>query len=509
MDVLMVSAEVAPLSKVGGLADVVGALPRALVAEGVRVSVMTPAYGQIDRSKLPEPPVKVFGTKIDLGPGGVHPVTVWRTRLPGADVPVLLVDNPHFFHRDGIYTDPATGEEYVDGAYRFIGFVRTCLEYLDQVRPDVDIIHCHDSHTATLPALLALREADADPLTSRRPGTLLTIHNIAYPGLYPTTVLPALGIPERMCVPYGPFEYYGKVNFLKIGIHFADLINTVSVRYAQEIQESSEYGGGLEGVLRQRAADVYGVLNGVDCDEWNPETDPLIPHRFSLDNLAGKRANKQALLEAYGFPTTDLDRPVIGMVGRLVDQKGLDLVMPLLDELAGMGLYLVILGTGLPRYHEQLLDAQRRHPGFLGVRIGFDNRLAHLIDAGSDLFLMPSRFEPCGLNQMYSLRYGTAPIVRATGGLADTVTPFQPDTGRGTGFVFSAYSSQALLEQIDLATYLYPDRRIWTRLMRNGMRQDFSWQQSARRYVELYQKIMARREPRPASASSPAKPPSA
>jgi starch synthase len=503
MDVMMVSAEVVPLSKVGGLADVVGALPRALQAEGVRVSVLTPAYRSIDLQKLAGPPAKVFASKIDLGSQGVHPFTVWRSSLPGSDVPVYLVDNPHFFHRDGIYTDPATGEEYVDGAYRYIFFVRAALAFMDRGGVEVDVIHCHDSHTATLPALLALQEPGDGPAPARRPGTLLTIHNIAYPGLYSAEVLPSLGIPERMFIPFGPFEYYGKVNFLKIGIHYADLINTVSVRYAQEIQESSEYGCGLEGVLRARAADVYGVLNGVDYAEWSPEHDALIPHRFSRTDLAGKRANKRALLEAYAFPQVDLDRPVIGMVGRLVDQKGLDLVMPLLDELAGMGLYLVVLGTGLPRYHEQLLEAQRRHPEFLGVRIGFDNALAHLIEAGSDLFLMPSRFEPCGLNQMYSLRYGTVPIVRATGGLADTVTPFQPDLGRGTGFVFSAYSSQALLEQIDLATYLYPDRRIWTRLMQNGMRQDFSWRRSARRYVELYQKIVARRETRPAALPAP------
>jgi starch synthase len=300
-------------------------------------------------------------------------------------------------------------------------------------------------------------------------------------------------LPTNMFYPLSPFEYFGKVNMLKVGIMYADLLNTVSERYAAEIQASNEYGCGLEGVLTQRRADLFGILNGIDLDVWNPAADPLIPQPFDAQSLEGKTADKRALLGAYGFENILDDRPVIGMVSRLVDQKGLDLVLPLLPELARRGLYLVILGTGLPRYQEQLQALQKKYPGFLGIRIGFDNALAHLIEAGSDMFLMPSRFEPCGLNQMYSLRYGTVPIVRATGGLADTVQPFDAATGTGTGFVFETYTPKALRAAIDAALTAYSDREIWRRLMRAGMAMDFSWARSARMYSALYREIVARR----------------
>jgi len=487
MHVVFVTAEVAPFSKVGGLADVAGALPRALAREGARVTILTPGYGQIDRDRWGVSPDPVFSAWIPLGDAGVQPVEVHAARLPGTGIPLYLVGNDQFFNRPGIYTDPATGREYPAGALRFIFFVKACLELLAWRLPGADVVHCHDSHTAILPALLAAKFRNVPALA--RTGTLLTIHNIAYQGLYSRSVLPAMDLGPGPVGPLGPFEYYGQVNILKNGIMSDDLINTVSETYAAEIQASEEYGCGLEGVLRDRSRDVSGVLNGVDYAEWDPRIDSFIPYRYGPDDLGGKRENKRALLQAYGFEDPETDAPVIGIVGRLVDQKGLDLLLPILPELVLAGARLVVLGSGLPRYHEALLEAQGRFPGRVGVRIGFDNALAHLIEAGSDLFLMPSRYEPCGLNQMYSLRYGTVPVVRATGGLADTVSPFSRATGRGTGFLFEPYDSGALLGALREALALYRDPPVWRQVMRNGMAEDFSWDRSARKYLELYRRI--------------------
>lgn len=494
MDVAFVTAEIEPLSKVGGLGDVAGALPQALAEAGARVAVFSPFYGQIERARFPISRHSVFEREISLGPQGKFPLKVFLVELPGSDVPVFLFHNEHFFDRDGVYTNPATGEEFPDGAYRYIFFVKACLEFLRLARWRTDIVHCHDSHTALLPALLRLDPAAAAALEAT--GSLLTIHNIAYQGLYPPDILPALELPTEMFYPLSPFEYYGKVNMLKVGVVYADMITTVSERYAAEIQETNEYGCGLEGILRQREGDLIGVLNGVDYRTWNPSTDPLIPSPYGPSELEGKRADKRALLEAFQFPEPDLARPVIGMVGRLVDQKGFDLVLPLLPKLASKDAYLVILGTGLPRYQEQLLALRKKYPRFLGVRIGYDNRLAHLIEAGSDMFLMPSRFEPCGLNQMYSLKYGAVPIVRATGGLADTVRPFDRAAGEGTGFVFTDYTPAALWAALEEALGAFADPAAWRVLMRNGMACDFSWSRSARKYVAIYREILARRAAR-------------
>ena len=491
MDVAFVTAEIEPLSKVGGLGDVAGALPQALVGAGARVAVFSPFYGQIERARFPISKNSVFEREISLGPQGKFPLRVFLAELPGSDVPVFLFHNEHFFQRDGIYTNPATGEEFPDGAYRYIFFVKACLEFLRLARWRTDLVHCHDSHTALLPALLRLDPAAAPALEAT--GSLLTIHNIAYQGLYPPEILAALELPTNMFYPLSPFEYFGKVNMLKVGIVYADMITTVSERYAAEIQESNEYGCGLEGILRQRKGDVVGVLNGVDYGVWNPASDKLIRAPYDHSNLEGKRANKKALLEAFQIPDPDLTRPVIGMVGRLVDQKGFDIVLPLLPKLAAQDAYLVILGSGLPRYQEQLQALRKKYPRFLGVRIGYDNRLAHLVEAGSDMFLMPSRFEPCGLNQMYSLKYGSVPIVRATGGLADTVQPFDAATGEGAGFVFIDYAPAALWAALGEALDTYADPTAWRKLMQNGMACDFSWERAARKYLTIYQTILARR----------------
>ncbi len=493
MKVVFIAAEAVPFAKVGGLADVVGALPPALAGEGIDVSICLPFYRQVDTGKLGVTLTPEFSTRISMGPLGEKPLEVFRTTLPGHDIPVYLFHNEEYFQRDGVYTDPPTGREYEDGAERYIFFNLACLEFLPRLGEDLGVIHCHDSHASLVPALKSIQPERFPAL--RHIGCLLTIHNIAYQGLYPPEVLPLMGVDPGLFYPMSPFEYYGKVNFLKLGIYYSDLINTVSERYAREIQESAEYGCGLEGILQDRAEDVFGVLNGVDYGAWSPESDTLIPHNYDINYPEGKLENKKALLREYGFTDIDLQRPVIGMVGRLVDQKGIDLLMPLLSRLAREKIYLVVLGTGLPEYQERFRETAERYPDMLGVNIGFDNRLAHLIEAGSDLFLMPSRYEPCGLNQMYSLRYGTVPVVRATGGLADTVVPFDPATGEGTGFVFEEYTSEALEEQILRAVRLFADKPAWLNLMRNGMSRDYSWRHSAWRYIRLYEQIRLQRQP--------------
>lgn len=487
MRIAFISAEVVPFSKVGGLADVAGALPPALTAGGLDVFILTPFYQAVNKEGLAIPGSPAASGSVAMAGLGEQPYQVFRSELPGTGVPVYLIKNEKFFNRPGIYTDPATGQEYPDGAYRFIFFSRACLDFLDRQQEPVDVLHCHDSHTALIPALRSMHWDNSKALA--RSKTVLTIHNIAYQGLYPPEILPAAGIHGHFFYPFSPFEYWGQVNFLKAGIMQADLITTVSERYAEEIQASNEYGCGLEGVLRGRSQVLHGVLNGVDYREWDPRHDRLLPFNFDPENLDGKRRNKAALLETMGIAGGDLTQPLMGMVGRLVDQKGLDILSPLLPRLANSGVRLVVLGTGLPEYHEVLEEAAKENPGSIAVRIGFDNRLAHLIEAGSDMFLMPSRYEPCGLNQMYSLRYGTVPVVRATGGLADTVEPFDPVSRTGTGFLFADYTSEACWDAISRAIKTFGDRPAWLRLVKNGMQKDFSWNRSAARYAELFRSI--------------------
>lgn len=495
MHITFLTAEVVPFAKVGGLADVTGALPPALAEEGVKVSVFVPLYGDLRRAadRFGFVPFPVYARPVSLGPLGNQPLEVYQSRLPGSEVPVFLFHCERFFGREGIYTEPGTGREFDDAPYRYLFFVKAALEFLLHSGLRCDVLHCHDSHTALAPALLNLQYGWNEGL--RETGSMLTIHNIAhvYQGKYSPDVLQAVGIPMDHFFPTSPFEYFGTTNFMKTGIHFADIITTVSERYAQEIRDLPEYGCGLEGILQDRSADLHGVLNGVDYSAWSPETDSLIPHQYDANSLGDKRKNKEALLEEFGFEKPEPGRPVVGMVGRLTDQKGLDLVMPIISRLVAREAYLVVLGTGQPEFEQALLHAAEEYPGRVGVRIGFDNALAHLIEAGSDLFLMPSRFEPCGLNQMYSMRYGTIPVVRATGGLADTVEPWNPVSSQGSGFVFEDYEPEALWCALQSGLDLYEDARSWMTLVHSAMARDFSWQKSARRYLELYREIRSRK----------------
>jgi len=483
--ILFASSEIAPFAKTGGLADVSGALPKAIGELGHDIRLMMPKYQAIDEGKFPLQTVPALQElEIPLA-GRKRLVSIKLAFLPDTQVPVYLLDYPPFFDRPGLYGDPETGLDYPDNDERFILFCRGVLETLKALQWRPDIIHCNDWQTSLIPLYLKTLYKDDPFFTGVK--TLLTIHNLAYQGVFDPPALRKAGLPESLFYPLSPVEFYGKVNFLKAGIEFADMLNTVSETYAQEIQEP-EFGYGLEGVLRHRADDLYGIINGVDYSVWSPEIDPFIPYHYDVAHLEGKWKNKKVLLQEYGWKPSD-DIPLIGSISRLADQKGFDLVSKAIDRMARMNLRYVLLGLGDPRYHKIFSEIQKKYPDKVSVHLKFDNRLAHLIEAGSDIFLMPSRYEPCGLNQLYSLRYGTIPVVRATGGLADTVVDFDPRTQKGTGFVFRRYSPEALLQALRKALEVYQNREIWIKLIKEAMRQDFSWAASAKKYVNLYQKL--------------------
>jgi starch synthase len=365
----------------------------------------------------------------------------------------------------------------------------------------VDVIHCHDYQTALIPAFLATSLPD-DPRFAET-GSLFTIHNLAFQGIYPKESLHWADIDARHFYPSSPLEFWGKVNFMKAGIEYSDLVNTVSETYASEIQRGPEYGYGLEGVLRNRRSDLYGIVNGIDYDEWNPETDPHVAAHFSARDLAGKARCKADLLQSLGLPLSHEAKPLIGIVSRLADQKGFDLIEAAAEELGKLDLQMVFLGYGQQRYHEFLESFASRQPEKVAAKISFDDALAHRIYAGSDLCLMPSRYEPCGLSQIISLRYGTVPIVRATGGLVDTVTDCDPQEDFGTGFCFTEYNPAAMMVAIRRARALYSDAPRWKALVGRGISQDWSWEESARKYMKLYDKIYQMRHRPGAVEDSP------
>jgi starch synthase len=394
-------------------------------------------------------------------------------------VHTYLVDCPEFFDRDGLYQDK--GQDWPDNHLRFAAFSFACLEFLKRSATPPEILHCHDWQAALVP--IYLRNLYAGDPFFEKTSVVHTIHNLGYQGLFPPHILSQIGLPAGLFSIDG-LEFYGKVNLLKGGILFSDFITTVSRKYAEEIQ-TPEFGYGLEGVLRSRADRLQGILNGVDYDAWNPASDKLIPANYSPEDLKGKEACKKALLEKMGVAQPVLNRPVIGIVSRFATQKGFDLIAGVAEELMAMDLYVVALGTGEPEYEDLFRSLTARYADKFRVKIAYDNTLAHLIEAGADMFLMPSRYEPCGLNQIYSLKYGTVPVVRATGGLDDTIEPFNGKTG--TGFKFTDYTPEALLGAIRDAVGYYRQPKVWRQLMLNGMKKDFSWSSSARQYVKVYE----------------------
>ncbi len=482
----MASAEVAPFARVGGLSDVVGALSVAIAESGHDVSVFLPKYSVIDDGEYGIGPIDGIGTiGVPMGEA-VEEVLIHEGRMPGdSGVRVFFIENDRYFGRAGIYVDPQTGEGYPDEVERYALFSRAVLEAARALKLDPSVFHLNDHHTAL--AAVYLRELyEGDPELARA-GIVFSIHNLGYLGWFEKSDLPRLGFPEERCVYGGPFEYRGGVSTLKLGIEYADYVNTVSERYAVEISTAPEYGLGLEGVLAERrdAGRLIGILNGVDYSVWDPSVDPLIPAKYTVGSLRGKRKCKAALLRRSGL-TKNLKRPLIGMVSRLADQKGFDLLREAADSIVGLGASMVVLGTGQQEHHEFLEELAGRHPGAVAAHLAFDNELAHWIEAGSDMFLMPSRYEPCGLNQMYSLRYGTVPVVRATGGLADTVEDYDPGDESGVGFVFEEYSVEAMLAAVERAVATYARRGSWAALVERGMSLDFSWAASASKYLELY-----------------------
>jgi starch synthase len=489
--ILFVTPEVTPFARTGGLGDVSSALPKALAALGHDVRVVMPLYQTVRASAvhltraLPELQVPVHA--------GRRAAPLWRADLSGrADqdgsdtgVPVYFVEQDDYFDRPGLYGSDSG--DYPDNAARFTFFCRAVLALLSSLDWFPDLLHCHDWQTALVPAYRRFLPG-LDQRVSATPA-IYTIHNLAYQGIFPASILPLTGLPLSLFHP-GGVEFYGNMSFMKAGLLYADRLTTVSPTYAEEIC-TPEFGAGLEGILGERRTVLSGILNGADYDVWNPETDPAIEVPYSAQALSGKAACKTALLRTYALPE-DGQTPLIGMISRLVEQKGVDILTQALSGLLEMDVRLVILGAGDPHYQDMLTAQARAHPERIGVRFEFNDVLAHQIEAGSDGLIMPSRYEPCGLNQIYSLRYGTIPIVRATGGLRDTVVPYQAETGEGTGFVFQDPTPEALLGAVQEALRVFADRTMWQQLVCNAMAQDFSWAQSAQRYLDLYRQVVTR-----------------
>jgi starch synthase len=485
LKILIASPEVVPFAKTGGLADVTGTLPKALAKLGHQVKVILPKYRMIDQKKFGLSEVEAIFPGIPVG-DKEKSISAESYVTGDGEVEWLFVVNDEYFDREELYRDQSTGFDYQDNDQRFIFFARGTLEILKALNWRPDIVHANDWQSALICAYMKTLYAGDEFFKDT--ATVFSIHNLAYQGNFPRKTFDKTGISKDLFYPTSPFEFWGKVNFMKAGICYADVINTVSETYAVEIQSGSEYGHGLEGVLRGRNADLFGIVNGIDYSVWSPQKDRLISHSFSPENLSGKRKNKELLLKLCNLPRTRRDVPLIGIISRLADQKGFDLLAKIADELLALDLQMVILGTGDEKYHRLFTAIRAKYPKKISVNLLFDNPLAHLIEAGSDMFLMPSRYEPCGLNQLYSLKYGTVPIVRETGGLADTIENYDPQTGGGTGFVFKEYDASELLETVKLALRVYEDKEAWTTLMKNGMGKDFSWESSAKKYVELYRK---------------------
>ena len=471
--VLLVGSEAQPFAKTGGLADVLGALPPALQRLGLDATVVIPRYRGVSAGTLVETfPVTVGGFTRDAG----------FYEAPLADgARAILVDCPDLYDRPGIYGADST--DYPDSPRRFAFLSRAALEFAARRGPAPAVVHAHDWQAGLVPVYLKTIYAN-HPVLGGTPA-VFTIHNLAYQGVYESDWLPRLDLGwEQFTIDR--LEFYGRISLLKAGIVDAAAVTTVSRRYAEEIQTPA-FGFGFDGILRARAGDLVGILNGIDVREWDPARDPFLPAPFSADDLSGKRAAKLAVLQRYSLPADEaaLARPLVGMVSRMVDQKGFDLIAAAREDLTGLDAAFVVLGTGDSAYQDMWRALAARHPDRIGARIGFDESLAHLIEGGADIFLMPSRFEPCGLNQMYSMRYGTVPVVHGVGGLADTVIDGE------TGVVFADDTPAALAGALTRALTLFGDRRAWQALQLAGMRRDFSWDRSAREYVKIYERALA------------------
>ena len=487
--ILVMASEVAPFAKTGGLADVAGALPRALLGLGHDVRILLPKYRGAE-AHAGDTRLVVPGLRVPLGDRSTEGALLEGRAASG--VPVYLLEHEHYYNRDGLY-GTADGD-YWDNCERFVFFSRAALEglvRLDGARPGTrwqpQVIHANDWQTGLLPVYLRTLYRD-HPMLGRL-ATVFTVHNLAYQGVFWHYDMPMTGLGWDLFTPAG-IEFYGKLNFLKGALIFSDLLTTVSRTYAREIRTAA-FGNGLEGVLEDRSQDLHGVVNGIDYDVWNPQKDPAIAHPYSADDPEPKAICREALRRELGLE--DAAGPVIGIVTRLAEQKGMELVLEALPGILAEGCQLAVLGSGDARLEEAFRAAAAAHPSHVAARTGYDDDLARRIYAGTDAFLMPSRYEPCGLGQLIALRYGGAPVVRRTGGLADTVSEFDPARRAGTGFVFDAFTADALLGAVRRAAATYRQPSVWKALVRNAMAEDFSWDASAREYVTLYRKALKAR----------------
>lgn len=460
MKIVMCASEVVPFAKTGGLADVVGALPTALEEKGADVIVIMPYYKAVHNVKI--------DARLNKG--------VTRAVI-GKNIKVYFIENELYFSRDGLYGDKFG--DYKDNLARFSYYCKKSLALLKEINFCPDIIHCHDWQTALIPVYL--KTVYSKDSFYKNAKSIFTIHNLGYQGIFSEEEFSLTGL-DKSLFHMDKLEFHGKMNLLKGGIIFSDYVTTVSPTYSKEIQ-SKELGFGLEGVLAKRKDCLLGILNGIDYSIWNPQTDKVIARNYSISDLRGKEKDKEALQEICGLPK-NADIPLLGMVTRLVDHKGLDILAPELDSICKLGLQLVILGKGDLKFHSLFENAAKRYPKTLSLHLKFDDMLAHKIYAGSDIFLMPSQYEPCGLGQLISLRYGAVPLVYKTGGLADTVT-------REHGFVFEYYKKEELFKTVKEAVETFADKDAWARLVVNAMKCDFSWEESAKEYVKVYKKIVS------------------
>lgn len=474
-NILFATSEIYPLIKTGGLADVAASLPRALIKLGENLRIFLPGYASVMKAAATTELKKLQTLVVDG-----ETITLWKTRLPNTKVVVWLMDVPAFSAREGNPYCGPDGNDWPDNAQRFGLFAKVArLIALNAAGLNwpVDIVHCNDWQTGLIPALLAGDQP--------RPATVFTIHNLSYRGLFSYQTFAELNLPQDWWHPER-LEFYGQISFIKGGLVYADRITTVSPGYAEEIQ-TVEYGNGLDGLLRYRQSALSGILNGIDTDEWNPGTDPHLAQTYNRRTLGNKQKNKLALQQKLGLQPIK-DAPLLGFIGRLVEQKGIALIIEALPDLLAKGYQMVILGSGMQGYEDSLKKLAGQYSDQLSVTISYDESLAHQIEAGVDIFLMPSAFEPCGLNQMYSLRYGTIPVAHAVGGLRDSIIPFAAESEQtANGFLFTEFTANALYTAIDTAVNCYRQPKRWQKLQTNGMSQDLSWQRSAKEYLALYQ----------------------
>jgi len=483
MKILIASPEIFPFVKTGGLADVTGALPKALRALGVDVRVILPKHKGIEELGFP---MKYSNHRISCQVSqSFVDAEIVETEYDG--ITAYLVEKDEYYYRDYLYSTP--DGDYLDNAERFIFFAKSTLETIKVTGFVPDVLHCNDWETALAPVFLkTIYENDPE---LKKVASLLTIHNLGYQGIFWHYDMHLLNIGWEYFTP-DSLEFFGHINFLKGGIVFADLLSTVSKQYSKEIQ-TPLFGCGLDGVLTTRRHDLYGIVNGIDYEDWNPQTDTYLPGQYGIGKMENKAVCKRALQQAFDLPLNP-DVPLAATISRLADQKGFDLIADALGEMRDMGMQYVVLGTGERKYHDLFTELAKKYAGSFSIKIAYDNKLAHLMEAGADMFLMPSQYEPCGLNQLYSLKYGTVPVVRGVGGLEDTIVDFTGNPENGTGFKFYEYTKEAMLDAIDRALALYKDSKAWPNLVNRCMKEDFSWEKSAREYLELYRKAVAKHE---------------